>query len=83
MSFFVMPIDDPTRDIKEVLDACLEGRLPDEAYSWAKSAMSETEETLSKINDMEDMNIYETPDEDEVLETIYKEAWQWLIQSRN
>lgn len=78
-----MPVDDPTSELDEIVTAYLDGQLPEEAFSWANAARIEVDDTLEVIERMvvEDGK-YDTPEQDEILELIYKEAWQWIILAR-
>ena len=77
-----MPAEDPTPEINEIINAYLEDQLPEAAYTWAKEALTTTDNILQTIQEMKALGNYDTSTQLDALEKIYKSAWQWFIDCR-
>lgn len=78
-----MPEDDPTRELQEIMATVLDGELPEEAYTWAREALSQTENLLQEAGVLLLNGQEMTGEQEDALEEIYREAWQWLKATPN
>jgi two-component SAPR family response regulator len=76
-----MPEDDPTPELQEIIDGYLDDQQSEEAYIWAKNALEAAEDILQAVGEMKALHLNMTAEQEDALEDIYKEAWQWLKPS--